>query len=93
MNNKAKRLKKGKKHYKNILSNLMICFFLFLMIYSGIKIINYIIDAKQNEKIVNYIEESITVDKSLEENSNSEENYVIDFEKLKQINKDTCRIY
>lgn len=58
-----------------------------IIIFSGIKIIEWIKSNKENRDIMNQIKDGVTVYRD-EENSN-EEKYKIDFEKLKQKNSDT----
>ena len=57
-----------------------------IIIFSGIKIIEWIKSNKENRDIMNQIKDGVTVYRD-EENSN-EEKYKIDFEKLKQKNSD-----
>ena len=81
MNSKGKRYNNSNKSVKKILITLVQIFFIILFVYSGIKIVKYIIDAKENSKIIQEISESIVID----DNYSS---YKIDFDSLKQKNPD-----
>ncbi|MDD3304051.1 MAG: class B sortase [Clostridia bacterium] len=66
--------------------------FLIILIITGIVIIKYFIDSNANNKILNNIEQTVTVvDKEV--NSNKKEDgqkkYEVDFSKLKEINNET----
>jgi len=74
----AKHLKKKSK--KNIITNLLLIVFLILLIISAIEIIKWFKENKQNKKIQEKISEAVIV---------NEEETLIDFNKLKEINKDT----
>ena len=74
----AKHLKKKSK--KNILPNLLLVLFLILLVISSIEIIKWYKENKQNQKIQEKISEAIII---------NEEKTLIDFNKLKEINKDT----
>lgn len=74
----SKHLKK--KPMKNIITNLLLILFFILLVISSIEIIKWYKENKQNKEIQEKISEAIIV---------SEENTLIDFNKLKEINKDT----
>lgn len=57
-----------------------------IIIFSGIKIIEWIKSNKENRDIMNQIKDGVTVYR--DEESSNEEKYKIDFEKLKQKNSD-----
>ena len=77
------------KHYNkkksNILSIILMCFFIALLLYSGTKIVIWYMNNQNNKKISDEIAEFVTVDETKEDN---EEKYVVDFEKLKEKNSD-----
>ena len=56
-----------------------------MMIFSGIKILNWIKENKQNKDIIEDIVESVTIDEELD----NIDKYNVDFESLKQKNSDT----
>lgn len=87
------------KHFKekckisrnNIRTTLMLIIFSILLIISSIEIIKWYKNNKENEKIQEEISNAITI-REIEKDDEQEENvskYKIDFEKLKQKNKDT----
>lgn len=69
-----------KKLNKSIISNLFLIIFIIMLIISSIKIIKWYKENKQNKKIQEKISEAIIID---------EQETLIDFGKLKEINKDT----
>jgi len=73
----AKHIKKKSK--KKLVTNLLLIIFLVLLIICSIEIIKWIKENKQNKKIKEKISEAIII---------NEEETVIDFNKLKEINKD-----
>jgi len=79
----GKRYKKKNKKII-ILSILRILFFITLVI-SIAYIIKWYIDNKQNEKLTEKVSEAIVVE-NIENGENAEQNYKIDFGKLKEIN-------
>jgi len=84
----AKRRLKPK--YRKILNILVIIFTIICLmfaIYSIIKIINWKKDVEKNDKIQDNIEDNITIVEPT--NEEQEVKYNIDFEQLKEINKDT----
>lgn len=81
----AKRYKNEKKSDRKILPILFLIF-LVLFIYSGIKVIRYLIDAKKNQNLIENMAEFIFIDN---ENKDNIDKYNVDFESLKQKNSDT----
>lgn len=84
----------GKKQYKinNVLLSFVVILLIGVLTFSTIKVIKYIVDNKENEKIeeeisdlVEYIEET-TNNEEQEENNNK---YNIDFATLREKNSDT----
>ena len=88
MGNRGKRYIKTKKKlsFKKIISFILLICFLILFIYSGKKIINYVLDNKKNQELMSDVSDLISVEKSPDDN---EETYDIDFAKLKEKNSDT----
>ena len=80
----AKRYKNEKKSDRKILTILFLIF-LVLFIYSGIKVIRYLIDAKKNQNLIENMAEFIFIDN---ENKDNIDKYNVDFESLKQKNSD-----
>lgn len=74
----AKHLKK--KLRKNVITNILLIIFVILLLISSIEITKWYKENKQNQEIQEKIAEAIIV---------GEENTSIDFNKLKEINKDT----
>ena len=58
---------------------------LFILIYSGIKIYKWYKDKTSNKEIVEQIKETVVV----EDKNEYKEEYTIDFNKLKEQNKET----
>lgn len=81
---KAKRYKKDKTNnpIKRIVILIIMFIFILIMIFSGIKIIEWLKENKQSKDITDKIQNTISVD----ENINSVEKYNVDFERLKQTN-------
>lgn len=77
---KGKRLKKNNKKRKIIIKGIQIIFTIAI-IYSGIKIFNWIKENNQNQEVLKEISKSISID---EENKQ----YKVDFETLKITNND-----
>ena len=69
-----------KKSKKNILPNLLLVLFFILLVISFIEIIKWYKENKRNQKIQEKISEAVII---------NEEETLIDFNKLKEINKDT----
>lgn len=78
--------KHSNKKKTNIISMILMCCFIVLLIYSGIKIVVWCMDNKNNKKILDEISEFVTVDEKKEDND--DERYAVDFEKLKEKNSD-----
>lgn len=74
----AKYLRKKLK--KNVMGNILLIIFVALLIISSIEIIKWYKENKQNKKIQEKISEEVIVNR---------EEILIDFTKLKEINKDT----
>ena len=68
-----------KKSKKNIMANILLIIFVSLLIISSIEIIKWYKENRENKKVQEKISEAIIIDK---------EKTTIDFEKLKEINKD-----
>lgn len=77
------RYKKNKKSIviKKLIPFVLFFFFMTLFIVSGLKIINYIKDAKSNEKILDDLSNDIKIEDT--------DKYNIDFASLKEKNSDT----
>ena len=86
---KGTRYKKNEKleNIKKIISLVFLLFFFILFIVSGIKIINYLKDAKKNEKIIYEISKDIEVER--DNNDNNAIRYNINFTSLKEKESDT----
>ena len=67
------------KSKKNIIANILLIIFIALLIISSIEIIKWYKENRENKKVQEKISEAIIIDK---------EKTTIDFEKLKEINKD-----
>ena len=79
-------MRKNNKKYKEVIFNLIVyMILLFILIYSGIKIYKWYKDKTSNKEIVEQIKEIVAVE---DENEDKEE-YTIDFNKLKEQNKET----
>ena len=83
---------KGKKNSKNskinlriIISYILLILCIAIMIYSGIKIFNWLSENKQSEEIIKKVSNSVTIDDKID-NVNK---YNVDFTDLKQSNSDT----
>lgn len=77
---KGKRFKKNNEKRKIIISGIQIIF-IIAIIYSGIKIFNWIKENNQNQEVLKEISESISIDEKNKQ-------YKIDFETLKMTNND-----
>ena len=86
---KGTRYKKNEKseNIKKIISLVFLLFFFILFIVSGIKIINYLKDAKKNEKLIYEISKDIEVER--DNNDNNAIRYNINFTSLKEKESDT----
>ena len=76
-----RRRRKRRNRFKFFLLQIFLMGCLILMIYSGYKIITWIMENNQNKKIMDDIYEDAIVRK--------DDKYMIDMEKLKRINSDT----
>lgn len=80
-------LKKLKNNLKQTLVyGILIIFFLIIIIFCFIKIVNWYLDNKKNNEIEDEISKLIKIDETVEETENK---YAVDFEKLKEKNPDT----
>lgn len=81
-----KKKKKKNKKYKKVIFNLIVYMILLLvLVYSGVKIYKWYKDNNKNNEIAEQIKETVVV----EEKSEDKEEYTIDFNKLKEQNKET----
>ncbi len=81
------RRKKNKRYKKVILNIIIYMILLFVLIYSGIKILKWYKDKTNNNKISEQIKSTVIVeDKNEDENK---EEYTVDFDKLKEQNNET----
>ena len=79
-------MRKKNKKYKEVIFNLIVyMILLFILIYSGIKIYKWYKDKTSNKEIVEQIKETVVV----EDKNEYKEEYTIDFNKLKEQNKET----
>ena len=78
--------KKKNKKYKKVIFNLIVYMILLLvLVYSGVKIYKWYKDNNKNNEIAEQIKGTVVV----EEKSEDKEEYTIDFNKLKEQNKET----
>ena len=78
------------KKYKEVIFNLIVyMILLFILIYSGIKIYKWYKDKTSNKEIVEQIKEIVAVEDKNEDKNEYKEEYTIDFNKLKEQNKET----
>ena len=82
---KNDKIEKKDKKLRKIIVIIILLFFISMMIFSGIKILNWIKENKQNRDIIEDIVESVTIDEELD----NIDKYNVDFESLKQKNSDT----
>lgn len=82
---KNDKIEKKDKKSRKIIVIIILLFFISMMIFSGIKILNWIKENKQNKDIIEDIVESVTIDEELD----NIDKYNVDFESLKQKNSDT----
>lgn len=73
---------------KKVISTIFLIIFIIIFLVSGYKIIKYIIDTKENEKVFKKIQKSITTEKTFDENDNEIIKYNVDFATLKATNSD-----
>ena len=76
---------KNKKKLFNVVMRIIELIFLILLVYSSINIFKWYNNNKENKQIINEIAESVTIN----EDTNEEKKYKINFEELKQKNSDT----
>lgn len=76
---------KNKKKLFNVVMRIIELIFLILLVYSSINIFKWYNNNKGNKQIINEIAESVTIN----EDTNEEKKYKINFEELKQKNSDT----
>ena len=79
---------KHKQKNKISISFCILLVFIVLLIISGTKIARYVLDSKDNEKIIENISSSIHIDENIKDDTN-ENKYTIDFETLKKTNSNT----
>lgn len=78
--------KKKNKKYKKVIFNLIVYMILLLvLVYSEVKIYKWYKDNNKNNEIAEQIKGTVVV----EEKSEDKEEYTIDFNKLKEQNKET----
>lgn len=82
---KEKTKKNNKRKFKKfiILFILLVC--ISIMIFTGIKIFNWLKENKQNQDVIDDISDSISIDKNVD----GADKYNVDFDSLKQTNSDT----
>ena len=78
-------MSKNKKKLFNVVMRIIELIFLILLVYSSINIFKWYNNNKENKQIINEIAESVTIN----EDTNEEKKYKINFEELKQKNSDT----
>ena len=76
---------KNKKKLFNVVMRIIEIIFLILLVYSSINIFKWYNNNKENKQIINEIAESVTINQE----TNEEKKYKINFEELKQKNSDT----
>ena len=76
---------KNKKKLFNVVMRIIELIFLILLVYSSINIFKWYNNNKENKQIINEIAESVTINQE----TNEEKKYKINFEELKQKNSDT----
>lgn len=83
-------MRKKNKKYKEVVFNLIVyMILLFILTYSGIKIYKWYKDKTSNKEIVEQIKETVAVEDKNEDKNEYKEEYTIDFNKLKEQNKET----
>ena len=81
----GKRYKKGnekpkeKEKSRKIIVTIVLFIFIAIMIFSGIKIFNWLKENKHNRDIIEDISNTVTID----ENLDNKDKYNVDFESLK----------
>ena len=76
---------KNKKKLFKVVMRIIELIFLILLVYSSINIFKWYNNNKENKQIINEIAESVTINQE----TNEEKKYKINFEELKQKNSDT----
>ncbi len=84
MKGKSYNNKKQKNKLKKAIVLIFLLIFIAMMIFSGIKIINWIYENMKNKSMINNIQQAIQIDESKEK----EDKYKIDFKALKKTNPD-----
>lgn len=82
---KGKRTKKSDNKISKIVRIILLIFFVSIMIFSGIKIILWIKENIERNKIIQDLQDTISIDENID-NANK---YNIDFNRLKEKNNDT----
>ena len=77
--------KKKKIKTKNIIIPIFLLIFISIMIFTGIKIFNWLKENKDSNVIIEDIQDSISID----DNTDTVDKYNVDFDSLKQKNSDT----
>ncbi|MBR3324731.1 MAG: class B sortase [Clostridia bacterium] len=77
--------KKKKRKTKNIIIPTLLLIFISIMIFTGIKIFNWLKENKDSNDIIEDIQDSISID----DNTDTVDKYNVDFDSLKQKNSDT----
>lgn len=77
--------KKKKRKTKNIIIPILLLIFISIMIFTGIKIFNWLKENKDSNDIIEDIQDSISID----DNTDIVDKYNVDFDSLKQKNSDT----
>ena len=77
--------KKKKRKAKKIIIPILLLIFISIMIFTGIKIFNWLKENKNSNDIIEDIQDSISID----DNTDTVDKYNIDFGSLKQKNSDT----
>ena len=89
---RAKRLKNDEKskNTKKVFTLILLFIFIFLMIFSGMKILNWIKENKKSNDIVKEIQSVVVISDNIDGAEKTEEgDYSIDFDVLKEKNLDT----
>ena len=76
--------KKKKRKTKNIIIPTLLLIFISIMIFTGIKIFNWLKENKDSNDIIEDIQDSISID----DNTDTVDKYNVDFDSLKQKNSD-----
>ena len=82
---KGKHYNDNKKKIKNIINQILLFIFISIMIFTGIKILNWLKENKDSNNIIEDIQDSISID----DNIDTVDKYNVDFDSLKQKNSDT----